>query len=298
VSGGERAKILDFGIAKLHAASQVVTAPASLIGTPRYMSPEQCRGDADIDGRTDVYALGILLYEMVAGEAPFHGDRLEGVLAQHLFKTPEPLAARAPQAPRGLAELVHRMLVKERALRPTMAQVEAALGVLLARKDAPPALPEATPPAGNSTIGPTSYRQKTLRRAATWQQGLAVLLAAAAIATGVGTLFVRLLPHARPQGDISQPAATPLTPALAIATPAPPPLPPAPVRAPTPQPSPPAPSPAAPAKEAAGPAPMKPAEAAADKPAPRPPRRKPRASGPRTSGKESSVPNVDIYGIQ
>ena len=73
---GERVKLLDFGVAKLalalHAAdSQVRTHAGQTLGTPQYMSPEQCRDVSQVDGMTDVYALGVILYQMLAGQVPF-----------------------------------------------------------------------------------------------------------------------------------------------------------------------------------------------------------------------------------
>ena len=71
--GGERVKVLDFGIAHLTTERTTETAPGTVIGTAAYMSPEQCAGDAQLDGRSDVYSLGVVLYEMLAGAPPFRG---------------------------------------------------------------------------------------------------------------------------------------------------------------------------------------------------------------------------------
>ncbi|MBA3822197.1 MAG: serine/threonine protein kinase, partial [Deltaproteobacteria bacterium] len=85
-------KLLDFGIAKLtgDAAGSSRTRTGIVMGTPAYMSPEQCEGRGSIDHRTDIYALGIVLYEMMTGRVPFIGDGYGEILVQHLTQTPIP----------------------------------------------------------------------------------------------------------------------------------------------------------------------------------------------------------------
>src|SRR5688572_6017301 len=118
-------KVLDFGLAKLIEPSspaddsQVPTATAlnteigAVVGTPRYMSPEQARG-GNVDARTDIFSLGSVLYEMIAGRAPFAGVTTSDVIASILKDEPPPFADFAPEAPRELERIVRKTLRKDR----------------------------------------------------------------------------------------------------------------------------------------------------------------------------------------
>jgi hypothetical protein len=112
-----RAFVTDFGIA--HVMTQASAELAGVTsGTPGYMSPEQLLGEP-IDGRTDVYATGVLLFEMLAGRAPFAGGSITAVLAQHLTQSPPDLTAIAPEVPSALSQIVRDCLKKVPAERPT-----------------------------------------------------------------------------------------------------------------------------------------------------------------------------------
>jgi serine/threonine protein kinase len=131
VSGGERAKVLDFGIAKLlHGNSESGRGPThtgAVVGTPAYMAPEQCGMRTPITDRTDVYALGVMLYEMLAGKPPFYGEGPTALIGQHLFVDPPPLPEYVAA---DTAALVMRMLAKTPTERPSMSEVVSTLSVL------------------------------------------------------------------------------------------------------------------------------------------------------------------------
>lgn len=128
--GGERTKLLDFGIAKLsddNGQMPVRTRTDAIMGTPYYMSPEQCRGAGQVDGRSDTYSLGVMLYEMLSGERPINGHSQGEIIANHLVIEPTPLVSKMPRLPSAVTDLVANMLCKNRDLRPTMAKVTEAL---------------------------------------------------------------------------------------------------------------------------------------------------------------------------
>jgi serine/threonine-protein kinase len=113
-SGRDFVKILDFGIAKVSGEASRLTQAGSIFGTPHYMSPEQAAGTT-VDLRTDIYALGIILYEMASGKVPFDADNFMGILTQHMYKAPVPILALvpAPEIPPGLDAVIQKCLSKK-----------------------------------------------------------------------------------------------------------------------------------------------------------------------------------------
>jgi serine/threonine-protein kinase len=138
---GQRAeltvKVLDFGIAKLlsggsRSGASVATRTGSLIGTPLYMSPEQCRGVPTIDHRADIYSLGCMAYEMVVGQPPFVAEAPGDILIAHMLQQPPPLSTFDASVPETIDALVAMMLAKDPAGRPqSMAEVVATCQALL-----------------------------------------------------------------------------------------------------------------------------------------------------------------------
>jgi len=119
-------KVLDFGLAKLtekkneaalHTEAltrqQLRTMPGMVMGTPRYMSPEQAKGER-VDGRTDIFSLGVLIYEMLAGKPPFAGGNAIETLGSILNKDPVPLSRQTPEVPHEIERIVNKALRKDR----------------------------------------------------------------------------------------------------------------------------------------------------------------------------------------
>jgi hypothetical protein len=114
----ELVKVLDFGISKIQGSDTVKTQTNAILGTPQYMSPEQAKGaHRDIDHRTDVFALGAIVYEMLSGRAAFLGDSIPEVMFKVVYEEPPPLASLVPGLPPNVLAAVERALTKNHTQR-------------------------------------------------------------------------------------------------------------------------------------------------------------------------------------
>jgi serine/threonine-protein kinase len=116
-------KVLDFGISKstntsISGSDLGMTKTTTIVGSPLYMSPEQLKSSRDVDRRTDVWALGVILFELLTGQVPFNGDSLPELCLAIVSEPTPPLRTLRPEVPVGLEQAVHKCLEKNRELRP------------------------------------------------------------------------------------------------------------------------------------------------------------------------------------
>jgi len=224
-------KVLDFGIAKVGGASaKKLTAAGQVFGTPHYMSPEQCAG-REVDSRTDVYAIGVMLYEMSCGRVPFDADNLMGVLTKHVYENPIPPREFPPpvQVPPGLEAVILKCLAKQPDQRyQSMAGLRAALvavrdgstpdavmhGVGIVPKtqmipsDSMPLLVGAVPGAPSSYPNPMDEPPQPKSRLGLIVAALFVMVVLAAAAFGAAFYFgVDRVDAGDPVADVTPPAA-------------------------------------------------------------------------------------------
>lgn len=226
--GKEVVKLVDFGVAALRepvaaslARDSSITLADSLIGTPRYMAPEQIRDAKTVDARADVWGLGVVLYEIVAGGPAFDGSTMLAIFNQIDKQEPSPLASRRPDVPEELAAVVRRCLAKNPDDRPRDARAVAELLAPLVRDDAPGAANGALLSDATTTVdAPLVLPRRAGRRAA----GHAAIAAVAAAALLVATaMLLRPRRAVDPPGAAMAPAteaAKPASTAIASADPA------------------------------------------------------------------------------
>ena len=111
IEAGDRVKVTDFGIAKVTDSGDHLTQTGSLLGTPSYMSPEQARG-SELDGRSDLFAVGCILYEMLMGKKAFRGDSITGLIFKIITEEPPPLRAEDPDIPEEMVRIIAKCLAK------------------------------------------------------------------------------------------------------------------------------------------------------------------------------------------
>jgi len=141
---GDHVLVADFGLARAlyHAGTERLTESAVAVGTPAYMSPEQAAADPEIDGRTDIYSLACILFEMIAGVPPFKGATAAALLAQHLTAKPPSICAQRPNCPPSIDAAVARALEKTpadrfRTAREFMAALTASPAIASPAQDTP-----------------------------------------------------------------------------------------------------------------------------------------------------------------
>jgi serine/threonine protein kinase/tetratricopeptide (TPR) repeat protein len=159
--GGAMPKLIDFGVAKM-ASTDITTLTGSLLGTPMYMSPEQVSGAMEADHRTDIWAMGAVLYELLSGTCPYDGITSAVILAKILTEAPVPLTSRVRDVPPALAEIVRTALARDPAARfPSMAAMLEALLAYANQPDPTVARRHARslPPPAPEVEAPTSVTQ-------------------------------------------------------------------------------------------------------------------------------------------
>jgi formylglycine-generating enzyme required for sulfatase activity len=178
-----RAKILDFGLARATADDASLTQSGTVLGTPRYMAPEQAQGEA-VDHRCDLFSLGCVLYHLAAGRAPFVGANVTATLMAVVYQNPEPIEKVCPGIEPDLAALIRRLLAKDRDARPATAEDVAST---LAAMEGHASVAAAEP---TVTFSSTIARPKPTRHPVVFGAAIAVLAAAVLIALwAAGVIF-------------------------------------------------------------------------------------------------------------
>lgn len=217
---GDWVKVLDFGIAKLRPTDGgVPTRTGATLGTAYYMSPEQARGAVDVDRRTDVWSLGVVLYELLSGQRPFGGDQFLHIVHRILSVDPAPLASVQPGLPPALLDVVARAMEKDVERRiasaeelaealtpfskrePVELDVSAPAGERLVRTQMTPATSVDGVAIGDTGIRPLTTAEPAVKAARSVR---APVLAAAALLMAAGvTAYASLRPARQPEAGPS-----------------------------------------------------------------------------------------------
>jgi serine/threonine-protein kinase len=211
---GERVKLLDFGIAKLggNGAEAGLTQTGTVMGTPTYMAPEQCRGAGSVDRRADLYALGCILYEMLCGRPPFVAEGAGDVIAHHLYFQPRPPRTFDPGIAPPLEALVLALLQKDPAHRPptALALVDAIDRLGVPAGGAPMQLGEPAPALAGAPLTTLSSASASVGRRAGAPGRRRVLLVAAGALAAAAVVAISVLVAGSGGGSGSGRAAAPI----------------------------------------------------------------------------------------
>src|SRR5262249_30875823 len=182
-NGQPLVKLLDFGISKVKDAEKKVTLATSPLGSPPYMSPEQLTSSPDIDGRSDIWSVGVVLFELLTGALPFVGDSAADVSARIHEAPPPSLRNLRPEVSEGLERVVLHCLEKDRARRyATMAQLVEALRPFAARASGASERPPRPKRGAYTLFVPRGTADAARTRRAMALSGLAVVAVVAVVA--------------------------------------------------------------------------------------------------------------------